>query len=459
LKICLVSLGCPKNQVDGETMLGLLGAAGHEFASSPELADLVLVNTCAFVSDAQQESVAVLLEMAGLRARRRLRLLVATGCLAQRYPEQLLAEIPELDAVVGTGGVGRLPGLVASLASGDRTRPAVLQDAGYLPAGPSTRLLTTPPWTAYLKISEGCDNRCAYCVIPGLRGSHRSRPLADLVAEASQLAAAGVRELVLVGQDLTRWGQEQAGVEHPDRTPPLAQLITALAAIPDLRWLRLHYLHPGRVTDALLRAIAAEPKACRYLDIPAQHGDDGILSAMGRGVTAGSMLATVAQARSLMPDVAIRTSVITGFPGETPARFRRLMAFLHRMAPSWAGAFAYSREAGTPAYRMRPQVPPRTRARRRDMVMRLVQRSSARDNRRQVGRTLDMLVETTPRQAAWPGEDKRWVVSGRTYREAPGVDGQVHLSVPAAGGAPPPGAFVRASIVAAGPYDLYAVQV
>lgn len=458
-------------------MLGLLGMAGHQIAAGPSLADLVVVNTCAFIKDAQRESVDVLLEMVDLKRRGRLRYLIASGCLAQRHPEELLQELPELDAVVGTGQVAAVPQLVASLDSGGRgrSRPALVEGLGYLPSGAAPRLLTTPPWTAYLKVSEGCDNRCAYCVIPSLRGPHRSRPGPDLVAEARQLAAMGVRELVLVGQDLTRWqgegpaegpaegpgpGQREGGGEAgpgagvtPIRLPGL---LAALAAVPGLRWLRLHYLHPARVDRELLRAMASEPKVCRYLDLPAQHGDDAVLAAMGRGLGADSMLAVAREARRWMPDLALRTTVITGFPGEDVRAFRRLLSFLHRLEPAWGGAFAYSLEAGTPAATMGPMVPSRVRSRRRGLAMRLLQRLSARAQREQVGRRLELLIETTPRPVPWPGSGHRPAVSGRTYREAPGVDGQVHLEVGPGQAAPPPGQFVEVLIVAAGPYDLYA---
>jgi len=446
VRVCLVSLGCPKNRVDGETMLGLLGSAGHDIAATPELADVVLVNTCGFIQSAQQESVGVLLDMARRKRRGRPRYLIATGCLAQAHAAELLAEIPELDAAAGTAAAADIVQLVSSLGPAGGPRPALVGAPGYLPAGVDPRLVSTPPWTAYLKISEGCDNRCSYCAIPDLRGTHRSRPPEDIATEARQLVDAGVREIILVGQDLTRWGQER-GLGLPD-------LLQRLVGIDGLHWLRLHYLHPARVDERLLAMIASEPKICRYLDVPIQHGDDAILAGMGRGVTAGQLIGLVARARQVIPGVAVRTTVITGFPGETKHRFRRLLQLLHALAPDWTGAFAYSPQAGTPAAELPGRVPGRTRARRRALVMALARRLSARHNRELIGRPIEVLIESTPAEIDWPDGTSHLAVTGRTYRDAPEIDGSIHIAVDA-DDVPQPGEFRLALVTSAGPYDLY----
>lgn len=457
MRINLVSLGCAKNLVDGETMLGLLCSQGHELAGSPELADVVLVNTCGFVLPAQRESIDTVLELAALKRSGVLRYLVVTGCLAQRSAAELAAEIPEIDAILGTGSIEQISAALEALRAADRQaggheRGALrfVGQAGHVPVGVLPRVQTTPPWTAYLKISEGCDNRCRYCVIPALRGPHRSRPAADLLDEVRGLSAAGTKEIVLIGQDLTRWGQDLV-----DRPASLASLLEGLSQVPGVEWLRLQYLHPARVDSELLQAMARLPKVCKYLDLPVQHGDDAVLAAMGRETTSAELLDTVALARRLLPEVAIRTSFIVGFPGETSTAFAVAMSFLRRMAPDWTAVFAYSREAGTPAAAMTPQVPVRTKIRRRAEMLSLTRRLSRRRNRELLGCKLRVLVETGVHLVDWAGERQLPAVSGRSERDAPGVDGQVHVAVTEGARPPKPGTFLLVEITAAGAYDLY----
>lgn len=448
MKIHLVSLGCPKNQVDGETMLARMVEAGHQIVASPELADVIVVNTCGFIRAAQRESVEALLEAVEHKNAGTVRHVIAAGCLAQRNARELLAEIPELDAALGTGSTGEVATVLDEVMAG--SRPGLVGPPGFLPDGIAPRVLTTPPWTAYLKVSEGCDNRCAYCAIPDLRGPHRSRPLPDLVAEARQLSAAGVREITLVGQDLTRWGSDLPG------RPQLPDLLKAIAGAEGPHWLRLHYLHPARVDIRLLETMAAYPSICHYLDLPMQHGSDRVLGAMGRGTTAEHLRAVIAGARRVMPDVAIRSSFIVGFPGETAADFQGLRRFIYEVRLDWAGVFAYSREEGTPAGRLTGQVPAHTKIRRRALALALQRGISRSQSAAQIGRRLEALVEGRPRRVPVPDGTVADCVSARSYREAPSVDGTVQIRV-APGQLPPaPGTFVWARVFAAGPYDLYA---
>ncbi len=448
MRVCLVSLGCPKNLVDGETILGQLGLAGHEIAATPDLADVVIVNTCGFIRDAQRESIDTILEMARKKSEGRLLRVLATGCLAQRSGAELLAEIPELDGAVGTGGIGAIADVLAAVAAGERVLSS--GPPGFLPEGVAPRLLVTRPWTAYLKISEGCDNRCAYCVIPDLRGPHRSRPAAHIRTELEQLVAAGVREVTLVGQDLTRWGGDLPG------RPVLADLLEQLDIAQGPRWLRLHYLHPARVDDRLLETIARLKSVCNYLDLPMQHGSSRILAAMRRGTTPDDLLRLAGRARETIPGVAIRTSFIAGFPGETEADFEQLLRLMRRVSADWAGVFSYSREEGTPAAEMPDQVPARLKIRRRALAMALQRRVSRRQASRLLGQHLPVLVETPRQEVRLPDGMPAMAVGGRSYREAPDVDGQVWLRIAPGNEAPEAGSFVTARPFANGPYDIFA---
>lgn len=447
MRVCLTSLGCFKNLVDGESLLGLLGTAGHEFVSMPGDADAVIVNTCGFIRQAQRESIERILEIAALKRNGR-PLVIVSGCLAQGWGAELLREMPEVDAVLGTGALGEVVHALELAAQGERN--AFLGPPGYLPETAPPRLLSTPPWTAYVKISEGCDNRCRYCLIPYLRGPNRSRPAERVLEEVNALVERGVREIVLVGQDLTRYGEDlRPGIRLPG-------LLRSMAALRGIRWIRMHYLHPARVDRELLETIAGETAVCAYLDLPMQHGDDGILAAMGRGITARQMLALLDEARSLIPGVAVRTSMMTGFPGETERAFRRMLSLMQRAACDWAGVFAFSPQEGTPAARMPAQVPALTRIARRAKAMALQRRISRNANQGLIGREMEILVETRPHTMEVEGRGSWPAVAGRSYREAPEVDGRVHVLLEGTDPPPEPGSFVRARVVRAGPYDVYA---
>lgn len=455
MRICLISLGCAKNLVDGETILGRLAMAGHEIASEPELAQAVVVNTCAFIRAAERESLQAIREIAAMRRTGALEILVVTGCLAQRRGERLLAQMPEVDGVLGTGAVARAEEALELIARGRRV--AFVQGRpGFLPEGVPVRLQSTPPWRAYVKVTEGCSNRCAYCLIPSLRGPARSRDSAAVIAEARQLAGQGVRELTLVGQDLTRYGAAGAGQGGRADGNGLAGLLRQLARIDGLRWIRLHYLHPARVDRELLETLAGIPAVCKYLDLPVQHGDDSVLAAMNRGTTRDRLLALVREARAILPGVSLRTSFIVGFPGETHASYRRLLSFMRDIRPDYAGVFAYSRQPGTPAACLPDQVSGRVKVARRARTLALQRRLSRLQNQSWIGRELEVLVESGPHEITLPDGLRVTAVSGRSHREAPDVDGQVHVVCgPGRGPGPAPGVFVRARVTAAGAYDLY----
>ncbi len=440
LRAGMVSLGCSKNLVDSERILGTLKAAGYEITPHAEQADLVLVNTCAFVRSAQEESIESVLEMARYKEEGRCKALVVVGCLPQRFGHELAAQIPEVDAWVGVGQIPRVLEVSAALLadqrdwSGHRRSPL---DGDPEEAFP--RLLSTPPHYAYLKVSEGCRNHCAYCVIPSIRGELRSRPLNSLVREAEGLARGGVKELILVAQDLGEYGKDLA----PPAT--LMSLLEGLSAIEGLEWIRLLYLHPAHVPDEIVRALATEPKICPYLDLPLQHIDDRILKAMNRGITSVQIWSLIERLRSAIPHLSLRTTVMVGFPGEDQSQFFALLDFIHRAQFDHLGAFAYSREEGTPAARRRGQVPERVKEERLGQVMDLQAGISREKNRRLVGSRQRILID----QSASLGDPR---TRGRMSRQAPEVDGVVYVR--GIGGSP--GEFEEMKIVGADTYDLVA---
>ncbi|ACA59353.1 30S ribosomal protein S12 methylthiotransferase RimO [Candidatus Desulforudis audaxviator] len=433
-RIALVSLGCDKNRVDGEVMLGLLERAGYQITAELE-ADIILVNTCAFIQDAKQESIEAILETARYRGNGRCRVLLATGCLAQRYPDELLRDIPELDGVVGTGEVGRVVDIVRRAATGERVRE--VGPPGFLGREVLPRVPSGSPFTAYLKISEGCDNRCLYCVIPQLRGPYRSREASVLVREARALAARGAREIVLVAQDTTRYGSDLK-----ERTS-LTDLVSRLAALEGVAWIRLLYCYPSGITFELVELMAREPRLCRYLDIPLQHASDRVLRRMGRSTMSYDLRKLILFLRSAIPGLTIRSTFMVGFPGETEADFEELLGFLKAMKLDRAGFFAYSREEGTPAARMPDQVPPEVKRERLERAAAVQREVSRALNRARVGSEVTVLVEGRKGEQYY----------GRSEADAPDIDGRVFLS---AASDLEPGTFVRARITGAGPYDLRA---
>ncbi len=432
-KVTLVSLGCPKNLVDSEGALGEVVAAGHELVADPSVADVVIVNTCGFIESAREESVQAILDAVDLKDSGSCKAVMVIGCLSQRYGEDLISAEPGIDAVLGVGHAGELAGAIETVLSGhgfieESDPPEEWREMAW-------RIRSTPPWTAYLKLSDGCSNRCAYCAIPEIRGSYRGRPELLIVDEAKRLADEGVKELILIGQDLTQYGEDTGS------SNALPALLEKLAAVEGPRWIRLMYCYPTKITRELIRAIASIDKVAKYVDMPIQHGDDQVLAAMNRRGTSGDYLRVIDDLREACPEIALRSTFITGFPGETQAAFDRLAAFVERIQFDRVGVFAYSLEEGTPAYRMDKQVDERVAAERRDRLMRRQQRISLKKNRLLVGRELEVLVEARTEDGA----------VGRSYRDAPEIDGMVHMT----GSNAAPGDFVNVTITRAEEYDLW----
>lgn len=437
-RVALVTLGCAKNLVDAEIMAGLLARGGLELTGSPEEADLAVVNTCAFIGPSTRESVDRILELAALKREGALRGIVVAGCLAQRFQDQLLSEIPEIDAVVGTGQVEAIV----------RVARRVLRDPGarLVETGPPGtavdlaphRAVSTPRHLAWLRIADGCDFRCTFCIIPKLRGDLRSRSLEAVVDEARRLARHGVRELLLIAQDSTSYGADLYGRSR------LPELLRALARVEGVEWIRVHYTHPRTWSEPLLRVFEEEERVCRYVDIPLQHVTDRMLRRMGRGVTRAETERLLDSLRSRLPGIAIRTHFIVGFPGETEEDFGALVDFVRSAELEHVGCFAYSREEGTPAGRMKEQVPEREKLRRRRELLAVQRGVAARVWGRWVGRETDVRID---------GGAPRALV-GRVEQQGYEVDGHTRLRCRAGAAAPPPGTLVRARITGSRAYDL-----
>lgn len=437
-KVHLLTLGCPKNLADSELMLGALTSAGFEITLDPEDAQVLLVNTCAFIEAAKKESIDAILEAAEVKKRGFGKRLVVAGCLSQRYATELAATMPEVDVFVGTGNFLDLPELLRRTEAPE-SRPIPYAGAAHLlPRAAIPRVKTGDFFTSYLKISEGCNHKCAFCIIPKIRGLHESRPTADLVAEARNLATGGVRELNLIAQDLTAYGRDLG------QPSSLAALLRELSTIDDLRWIRLLYCYPNFVTDELLDAIAALPKVVKYIDMPLQHADDAMLRAMRRERSGAALVKLLERVRARIPGVVLRTSFIVGFPGETDAAFERLADFVRNQQFDRVGVFTYSREENTAAYDMADQVPERVKRARRSSLMATQSEISLAKNRGLVGREVEVLVE-----GPMPGRSTR--LRARTSGQAPEIDGSVFLA-----GDAEPGEFVRARIDKALSYDLHA---
>jgi ribosomal protein S12 methylthiotransferase len=463
MKIGFVSLGCPKNLVDGEVMLGLAREAGHEITAAAADADVLVVNTCAFIDSAKEESIEAILEMAQLKRQGGCTRLVVTGCLAERYRDELRREIPEIDAVLGTGEV---PAIVQAIGGTPGTRPAAplrlsrsraaagaapeaaaaaaaSEPPTYLYDASTPRLLTTPRHYAYMKVAEGCDYTCAFCIIPTLRGAYRSRDVASLVAEAEALAARGVRELILISQDTTFFG-----IDRGERGA-LARLLRRLNAIDGLLWIRLLYLYPTTITDDVLDAMAECDKVCRYIDLPLQHASDDVLRRMRRPGTRRTSEALLARIRARVPDVTLRTTFIVGFPGETDADVDALAGFLEASAFDHVGVFTYSHEDGTRAFQMTDDVPAAVKQARRDRLMALQRGIVERRAAQRIGQTERVLVDG-------PSDESDLVMTGRLEGHAPDIDASVILT-DCDPSALTPGTLVEAEIVGSAGYDLLAV--
>ena len=433
MKIAFISLGCDKNRVNTEQMMALCQAAGHEVTGEPDGADVAVVNTCGFIDSAKEEAIATILEVAPLKETGRLKKLLVAGCLSQRYQDEVLTELPEVDGILGTGSYTDIVSAAEAAMAGET--PKLFGDIDRT-VEDGARLVSTPSYTAFLKIAEGCNNRCAFCVIPSLRGRYRSRPMESLLAEAGQLAGAGVKELILVAQDITRYGTDLYG-RHA-----LPELLRELCRL-DFHWIRLHYFYPDEVTDELIEVVASERKIVKYLDIPLQHCNDGILKAMNRRGTKAQIEALLSKLRARIPGLVIRTSIISGLPGEGEAEFEELCGFLRENALERAGVFAFSPEEGSPAADMPDQVPEDVK---RHRVERLVDlQSGVMDawNEARLGTVMEVLCEGfDPDMGCW---------AGRTYADSVDVDGHVYFT---AGGMVPAGSFVNVRITGTADGDL-----
>jgi ribosomal protein S12 methylthiotransferase len=447
-KVSLINLGCAKNEVDSEEMLGLLAQEGYTVETSrdadavSEDAEVVVINTCGFIQAAKEESINTILDALQRKGRGEVKKVVVAGCLAQRYGKELAEELPDVDAFLGTGQVASITGVVGQ----SLIRPNQLLQVAEKPhhrwVNTPTRVRLGSPWTAYLKISEGCDHQCTFCAIPSFRGRHVSKPMEQIIAEAEQLAAQGVQELCLIAQDSTQYGYDLYGKMR------LPELLKALSQVDGIRWIRLFYCYPSRVNRGVIEAIATTPKVCHYIDMPLQHADNEMLRAMRRPMSHDGYLKLLADFRQAAPDAAIRTTFIVGFPGETKAHFATLERFLEEAQFDRVGVFEYSVEDGTPSAEMEPKVPSRTKRARRERLLARQQAISLACNQRWVGRELEVLIEgRSPLDVT--------TATGRSFRDAPEIDGQVLVRRCTA----LPGTFVRARVVEARPYDLIAEPV
>jgi ribosomal protein S12 methylthiotransferase len=438
-----VSLGCPKNQVDTELMLGQVQAAGHELVDAPDGADVIVVNTCAFIDAAKEESVDTILEMAEHKKTAK-RKLVVTGCLAQRYAGDLVKDIPEIDHILGSSDFPSIAKVLGTAARSKKSLPVVqvTDTPAYIYDHDAPRVRIGAAHTAYVKIAEGCDRPCAFCIIPKLRGPQRSRLVDDVVAESRQLAASGVREINLIAQDLTRYGHDE-GVAAADRQT-LAQLLRAMAKV-DVDWIRLHYTFPSAFDDDLIDAIASEPRVVKYIDVPLQHISDPMLKRMRRGHSSRVTRELVKTLKARIDGLVLRTTFIVGHPGETDAEFDELCEFVAESKFDRAGAFTYSIEPGTVSAMLPNRVDPEVAAERQQKLMEIQRQISRARHDAMVGQQLDVLVEGV-------SSESEYLLEGRWYGQAPGIDGVTYL----ADGEAKPGSIVRARVTQGSDYDLAA---
>ena len=412
MKVMFVSLGCDKNLVDTENMLGILNDRGFTFTDDEMEAEVIAVNTCCFIHDAKQESINTILEMAEHKKDGKCKILIVTGCLAHRYQDEITKEIPEVDAFIGTSSYDKIADVIEAVLDG-RTYNSI-EDTDRLPLVRSKRVVTTGGYYEYLKIAEGCDKHCTYCIIPKIRGNYRSYPMDYLVEQAEALVANGAKELILVAQETTVYGTDIYGKKA------LPELLHKLGQIEDLKWIRILYCYPEEITKELVHAIKTLPKVCHYLDIPIQHGSDSILKRMGRRTNSKELRDMVHYLRQEIPDIALRTTLITGFPGESEQDFEQLKEFVEELRFDRLGVFTYSREEDTPAAAMEEQVPEEVAEKRRDEIMQIQQKIAFEKTAAQIGRALEVMVE-----GALP-EDGVYIT--RTYMDAPEVDGYVFVA-------------------------------
>lgn len=411
MKILFISLGCDKNLVDTEVMLGMLASRGYEMTNDEQEADIIVINTCCFIHDAKEESIQNILEMAEYKKNGSAKALIVTGCMAERYRQEILDEIPEVDEVLGTTAYDRILDAVDAALAGQHE--VMTADLDALPLPETKRLVTTGGHFAYLKIAEGCDKHCTYCIIPKIRGNFRSVPMERLLKEAQDLAEQGVKELILVAQETTLYGKDLYGEKS------LPKLLRELCKISGIRWIRILYCYPEEITDELIQVMKEEPKICHYLDLPIQHGSDAVLKRMGRRTTQAELRSIIRRLREEIPDIALRTTLIAGFPGETEADHQEVLQFVKDMRFDRLGVFTYSEEEGTPAAQMPDQIDEAVKETRRDALMMAQQAIAFDKSEEMVGKTVDVLIE-----GRLPEED---VYIGRTYRDAPDVDGYVFV--------------------------------
>lgn len=441
IKLFCVSLGCDKNLVDTEKMLGVAGGLGVSFTDDETEADAILINTCCFIGDAKEESVNTILEMARYKEEGKCRALIVAGCLAQRYKQEIIDEIPEVDAILGTTSYEEIGNVLTRLFGEEKEKKeehiSCFHDLKELPETAKKRVMTTGGHYAFLKIAEGCDKRCSYCIIPYLRGPYRSVPMEQLLAEARELAENGVRELILVAQETTLYGKDLYG----EKTLP--KLLHELAQIPGIYWIRIQYCYPEEITDELIQAIKTEEKVCHYLDIPIQHASDRILKRMGRRTHKAELKERIGALRREIPDIALRTTFICGFPGETEEDHEELMEFVDEMEFERVGVFTYSAEEDTLAYSYPDQIPEEVKEERRADVMELQQEIAFEHCENMVGKVLDVMIEGKV------ADEPAYV--GRTYMDAPNVDGLIFVN---ADEMLMSGDFVRVKVTGANEYDL-----
>ena len=435
MNILFISLGCDKNLVDTEVMLGMLASRGYQMVEEETQADVIVINTCCFVHDAKEESIQNILEMAEYKKEGRLKALIVTGCLAQRYRQEILDEIPEVDAVLGTTAYDKILDAIDEALKGHHT--LTLADTDLLPEVETKRLVTTGGHFAYLKIAEGCDKHCTYCIIPKIRGNFRSVPMEQLLSEAEYLAEQGVKELILVAQETTLYGKDLYGEKS------LHKLLRELCKISRIRWIRILYCYPEEIYDELIQVMKEEKKICHYLDLPIQHASDRILKRMGRRTTRAQLTATIEKLRKEIPDIVLRTTLITGFPGETEEDHQELMEFVDEMEFDRLGAFTYSPEEGTPAETMEDQIPEEIKEERRDEIMELQQEISLEKGNDRIGQELLVMIE-----GKVSGES---AYIARTYGDAPKVDGYIFVQT---GELLMTGDFAKVRVTGALEYDL-----
>ncbi|RHS81602.1 30S ribosomal protein S12 methylthiotransferase RimO [Firmicutes bacterium AM43-11BH] len=435
MKILFISLGCDKNLVDSEVMLGLLASRGYEMIDDEQEADIIVVNTCCFIHDAKQESVDNILEMAEYKKTGKLKALIVTGCLAERYRQEIIDEIPEVDAVLGTTAYDKILDAVDEALEGKHFLE--MEDLQALPVVDTKRQITTGGHFAYMKIAEGCDKHCTYCIIPKIRGTYRSVPMEQLIKEAEELAAQGVKELILVAQETTLYGKDLYGEKS------LHKLLKELCKVSGIQWIRILYCYPEEITDELIQVIKKEPKICHYLDLPIQHANDEILKRMGRRTSKQELIDIVTKLRKEIPDICLRTTLITGFPGETEEQHQELVEFVDEMEFDRLGVFTYSPEEDTPAATMPDQIDEEVKLERQAELMELQQEIAFDTAENMIGREMLVMIEGKI------ADEPAYV--GRTYRDAPKVDGLIFVET---GELLMSGDFAKVTVTGAEEYDL-----